>query len=138
MKSLKNARMTQADADGIRQRAAEWRGPSAAFVHAEADRFEVGIETIRRVLRNETYRVSKRPAEGAQPSGLAAQRPAVSLPPGFSTAGSSGAVASAARLAALAGEPSEADAALAKFEAAVRSEVAKGPDAIVDELGKMA
>lgn len=124
MKSLKNAKMTQADADGIRARATIWHGPSAAFVHAEADRYDVGIETIRRVLRNETYRVARRPAEGGRPN-FVTSTPAPTIPPGFSTSGSSGAVASAQRLAGLVSEPGDADAALARFEAAVRGEASK-------------
>lgn len=52
MKSIKNARLTDGDIPGLRARLANGQ----STVAEEADRFGVGIETIRRANRGETFR----------------------------------------------------------------------------------
>ena len=52
MKSIKNARLVDSDIPGLRARLASGQ----STVAEEADRFGVGIETIRRANRGETFR----------------------------------------------------------------------------------
>lgn len=52
MKSIKNARLADGDIPGLRSRLATGQ----STVADEADRFGVGIETIRRANRGETFR----------------------------------------------------------------------------------
>jgi hypothetical protein len=51
-KSIRNASLTDADIPGIRKRVQT----KQTTVAEEADRFDVGIETIRRAVRGETFR----------------------------------------------------------------------------------
>lgn len=48
-------KITTGEAREIHTRLASWQGPQAAFVAAEALRYRVGRETIRRLLRGETH-----------------------------------------------------------------------------------
>ena len=66
-------KITNAEAQEIRVRFAAWSGPSGAFVAAEAQRYRVTRETIRRILRGETH--------------LAPLAGAGALPPAFPWAG---------------------------------------------------
>jgi hypothetical protein len=54
--SLRNSKITQDEALGIRTRVAAAGDARAAQIRIEADRYLVGIETIRRVVRGETFR----------------------------------------------------------------------------------
>lgn len=70
-------KITGREAAEMRERFATWPGPSGDFVAAEAERYRVGRETIRRILRRETHLT----VEGPTPDGPPA------FPPAFPWAG---------------------------------------------------
>ena len=108
-------KILDAEAAALRERAASWHGPSGAFVRAEAARFNVTTETIRRILRGETHLGLTLLAQPAAAAGVA---PA----PAFPWAGE-------------VAEPANPEAALASDESARRLLESLGSatgDAVVD------
>lgn len=121
-------KITGREAAEMRERFATWPGPSGDFVAAEAERYRVGRETIRRILRRETHLT----VEGPTPDG----------PPAFPWAGtptpapSDAAEADARRLLESLSNPS-GDAVVEAFREAAAAAPAPTPGSKPPDLNDL-